>query len=247
MKQAWLCGLLLAGASVSQAGIIFLNNVNNGTPASIASLTGLATTGDLMAGMTVSATFSNGQTQNCVWAATGAGSGGCTAGTAGDGSFSLSASGDTYNNPFLLSNLSTTALLLALTINGTPGNAVFDIVATPGLTPGSDLGQAASGFTNQVAPNGLATYSNLVNVGVSPAEGDLYTQLVLDFGLGLAAGTGGTFVADTDSIGVPGGLPGSTPSDVPEPVTYLLCGVSLVAMGLARRVNVGPEDGGGTA
>jgi len=217
MKHAMWCSLLLASASASQAGIISLSSLNNGAPVNVASLTGLVTTADLMAGMTISATFSNGQTQNCTWGATGPGSGGCTGGAVADGSFSLSASGDTYTNPFLLTNLSTQALLLSLTLNALPGNAVFDVVATPGLTPGSDLGQAVSGFTTPAsAPNGLGVYSNLVSVGGNPAQGDLYTQLVISFGsIGLAAGETGTFVADTDSIG-------TTPSGVPEPVTYML-------------------------
>ncbi|MBY0507443.1 MAG: hypothetical protein K2X03_26250 [Bryobacteraceae bacterium] len=241
MKYALWCGLWLAAAPVSQAGIIFLNNVNAGTPLSINSLTGLPTTGDLMDGMIITATFSNGQTQTCVWAATGAGAGGCAGGAAANGSFSLNVSGDTETNPFQLTNLSTTALLLSLTLNAAPANAVFDIITAPGLTPGSGFGQAVSGFTPTGAPNGLGTYSNIVNLGTDPAQGDLYTQLVIEFGaLGLAPGIVGTFVADTDSIS-------PAVSGVPEPVTYVLCGISLVTMGLFRRLQLHDQEPGGKA
>jgi len=242
MKHIMWCSLLLASVPTSQAGIISLSSLNNGVTVNVTSLSGLVTTADLMAGMTVSATFSNGQTQTCTWGATGAGSGGCTGGAAADGSFSLAASADTYTNPFLLTNLSTQALLLSLTLNALPGNAVFDVVATPGLTPGSDLGQAVSGFTTPTtAPDGLGSYLNIVTVGGNPAQGDLYTQLVIDFGItGLATGQTGTFVADTDSIGF-------TPAGVPEPVTCALCGVTLVAMGLMRRWGAGNDEAGGNA
>jgi len=241
MKQSLLCAMMLATASVSQAGIIFMTNVDNGSPLSINDLTGLTTTGNLMAGMEVTGVFSNGNTQTCTWVATGATSGGCVAGNGADGSFSLNQDGDTLSNPFGLQNLSSTALLLVLTINGVPGNTVFDLIATPGLTPGSDAGLAVSGTTVSGAPNGLGTYSNIVNVGVSPALGDLYAQLGIDFGSGLAPGLSASFLADTDNIGLRGGLPGSVadPTGVPEPITFLLCGISLVAMGLLRRL---PED-----
>jgi hypothetical protein len=237
MKPTLLCLTLLATAASSHAGIIFMTNIDNGTALAINDLTGLVTTGDLMAGMQVSGLFSNGSTQTCTWVVTGAGSGGCTAGNAADGSFSLNQAGDSFTNPFQLANLSTQALLLVLTINGAPGNTVFDIVSTPGLTPGSDFGLAVSGFTSTGAPNGLGTYSNIVNVNPDAAQGDLYAQLGIDFGAGLAPGLAATFLADTDSIGLRGGLPGSTadPNGVPEPMTVLLCGVSLIAIGLIRR------------
>ncbi len=235
MKQALM--MMLATASLSQAGIIFMSNIQNGSPVTVNSLTGLITTGDLMAGMEVTGVFSNGNTQTCTWAATGVGAGGCTAGTAAGGSFSLIQSGDTLTNPFSLDNLSASALLLTLIVNGAPGYTVFDIVATPGLTPGSNSGLAISGTTLGAAPNGLGSYSNMVSVGANPALGDLYAQVALDFGLGLAPGVTASFLADTDTIGAPGGLPGSMDpgSSVPEPVTYLLCGFTLVAMGVIRR------------
>lgn len=233
MKQALVLVVMLAGSSLSQAGVIYLSNLNDGVPGAISGLTGLATTGDLMAGMEVTGRFSNGMTQACLWAATGSGSGGCTAGNATDGSFSLNQSGDTLTSPFSLVNLSSQALLLVLTMNALPGSAVFDMVATPGLTPGSDAGQAVSGTTSSVGPpNGAGTYSNLVNVGANLALGDLYSQLSIDFALGLAPTTAASFLADTDLIMVAG--PG--PGDVPEPVTFLLCGITLLAMGILRRL-----------
>jgi hypothetical protein len=64
---------------------------DGGATVSVVGVTGFTTTGDQMAGMLVSITYSDDGGDDCVWAATGVATGGCS----GEG-FDVAQSGDTF-------------------------------------------------------------------------------------------------------------------------------------------------------
>ncbi len=85
--------------------------------------------------------------------------------------------------------LTTTKLLTSLRIDLQPASSVFDTTLASDTDPlgGSTPGSKA-GYPFRVAPEyeadagGLTvTYSGIVNMAGSPAEGDLYTTMVVDF------------------------------------------------------------------
>lgn len=223
---------LMCVALASAAAITHNGTPDNTTTTSIVGITGFATTGNQMVGMTVTGTFGSGGTATCIWAQTGANSGGCTGTEVGSplNTFTLSLAGDTFTANWNLS--ATGRLLQALTINALDGATVFDIVSTDptNSTPGSSSGFAISGtVSNQANTTGIGAYSNRIQVGANPAVGDLYGFLSIQFdGLVETA----TFRADTDTVGLPGGG-----GDVPEPssIALLAAGVALIAWKRSRR------------
>ena len=90
-----------------------------------------------------------------------------------------------------------------------------------------------TGTTSSAAPpKGVGTYSNLIHVAANLALGDLYRQLNIDFALGLAPAITASFLADTNLVMVAG----PSADEVPKSVTLLLCGITLVAMAILRRL-----------
>src|SRR5687768_5085653 len=82
-------GLLLATAA--QAAVVIVKD--NTLTSNIPGLTGFATTGAMMSGLTVTATFSTGFSETAVWGTTGA-----TSGAAVGTNWSLGLTGDSYTN-----------------------------------------------------------------------------------------------------------------------------------------------------
>ncbi len=135
-------------------------------------------------GATITATYADGTTEVLTWHALDPYTFGGATGTDIDMSFGY----DWHQ-------LSTTKLLTSLEINLQPASSVFDTTATQdddplgGSTPGS-----LHGFPFEVSPDYAAmsgdlavTYSGIVNLTGSPAVGDLYTTMVVDFS-GLPSG-----------------------------------------------------------
>ncbi|MEO5923861.1 MAG: PEP-CTERM sorting domain-containing protein [Bryobacteraceae bacterium] len=238
MKSILIFALASAAAF---GGTISTGGASNGSPLSIVDVTGFGTSGNEMAGMMITGNFSTGGNASCVWAVTGANSGGCT-GLTGLNGFSLSLNGDTFSSNWVLNGISTAvnASLQSLVFNGPAGFTVFDRTSPSEGTPGSASGRDASGTTSptngkQVAPNGIATYSDIVSVGANAAVGDLYSKVTIVFGgggTGLVAGQSAEFQMDTDNIGLRGGNPGS---GVPEPSTFALIGGGLLGLAALRR------------
>lgn len=198
---------------------------DNGTTQVTTALTGFATTGAMMDGMSVTAFFAGGTQETAFWAAT-VGDDGEAAGTG----WSLSESGDTFSSfdPWALANASGLAIEMLL-IDAGVGDSVFDITFG-GLfgTDGSALGITfASSDTRDVT----ATYIDEVALTGFAVVGDLWRFLKLDFGAGIASGSPSfNFSADTDNLELPGDI---TP--VPEPSTLALFGIGLAGLAFVRR------------
>ena len=139
------------------------------------SLSAFSTTGATMAGLRVTAQFTDGFSQTLVWAATGALSGGVSQAT-GTHQWSLSNAGDTFTTDFILTNgAGSTSNITNIIVSGIGGvNAsgqatVFDRTSVPNTsgtaneqTPGSHSGHdlsITSGTLNTYSV--LVTYSNI--------------------------------------------------------------------------------------
>ena len=201
-----------------------------GTTYQTTALTGYSTYGDMMDGMTVTATFSDGSSQTAIWADTGAGAGAAS----GALPWSLALSGDTWSSAWTLTNSRTDFGLVSLAIDAGDGDAVFDIDWSP--YPGTD-GSADGNTFDRTSSNNfdvVATYSNLVALTGFAPVGDLYRNLSLSFvsAAGAPVGLFGsmTFLADTDNLSISGDI-----VPTPEPATLLLLGFGLAGLATLRK------------
>jgi hypothetical protein len=187
-------------------------------PAKATTLTSATTFGNEVAGMQVTATFLGGTTETVTWGATGAGSGGVT----GTG-WTLNQAGDTFSQPWTLTNGGTP--ITSLVLNAIPGNGVFDLEnlnnAPNNGTPGSSNGTTFRTLSGQ-APTSF-NYSVPIDISV----GDLFGTLSLGYGNGFTGTM--TYLADMDSgttddpvkpapvNPAPNQPPKPTPSQPPKP------------------------------
>lgn len=216
---AAVLGLALVAGPQAQAVII-------DTDASITDeVPGIAefkTTGDLMAGMEVTAQFES-FSETLSWQDLGGDIGGVS-GT--DWDFFLS--GDSFVTSWLFDN-DTDQMLLSLTLDGRPGLTVFD--RTFNLLEGTEGSEKGKDFSETPEADGTATYSRIVALEGEAAVGDLWHVLTIDF--------------TTDDRDLPEGIRGDwrfeqdTDNDirrsVPEPMTLVLAVIGLAGLGLRQR------------
>jgi hypothetical protein len=207
MKANTLCfaGLL----AVSSGTFLFLNtnaataaivsiNANNGTIRTTTDLTGFTTLGDDMDGMAVTVFFSGGASETLSWEVIGAGAGG----VAGTG-WSLVQSGDTFDidRPWTLTaDVGTT--LTGFSLNGIPGDTVFDRTSPSFGTDGSAQGRDFEFVSSSVlrATDTISvTYSQILAVGAAAPVGDLYTLLDVSFVNNPLTGGNLVYLQDTDN------------------------------------------------
>ncbi len=153
-------------------------------PSQATTLTGFTTTGNMMAGMRVTASFVDGFSESVTWQSTGSNSGGAF----GSG-WSLTESDNSFDLPWTFSN--TNQGITSLVIDAIPGNSVFDNVAKDEITSGSADGWGFETLAGQ-SPNSFI-YSDPIDI----SRGDLFGKLSLYW----TSGFTGTmkFRADTDT------------------------------------------------
>ena len=187
---------------------------------SIPGLTVFETTGSMMDGLEVTATFLDGHQETQIWADTGAASGGVSGAMWG-----LSLTGDTFSANWAFVNGRDSALL-SLLLNGLNALTVFDITSAGEGTPGSAAGKTFACPTTD-CDTAIVTYDWQVSIGGADAQGDLWQTVRVDFGTGGPDGDF-NFVQDTDND-----LRLNNP--VPEPGTLALVGAGLAATRFVRR------------
>jgi hypothetical protein len=218
-------GLTVASAQAST--INYLQSV--GTPYETPGLSTYNTYGNDMAGMDAWVTFSDGETQHAVWAVTGATSGAATVG----GFFTISETGDTFNNlAWTLQNLSTTLSITSFTLLGAGGDTVFD--RTFGGATGTPNSASGKDFYINGSYSVTATYTDELNLTGAAAVGDEFTEIEVAFGANTYFGPGGrvNFTQDTDNAAVHGTI---TPSVPDGASTAMMLGMGILAIGALKK------------
>lgn len=128
-------------------------------------------------GATITATFADGTVETLTWHALDPYTNGGATGTDIEMSY-----GYTWHE------LTTTKLLTSLEFDLQPASSVFDTTTDPDYPPGLSTPGSKVGFPFQLAPEhaGMGgsidvTYTGIVNLAGSPAVGDLYTTMIVDF------------------------------------------------------------------
>ncbi len=225
-----LAGLMAALFAAGQANAAVTYAYDASSPVNVPGIATFKTDGAMMAGMSVTATFSTGLSETLFWSPTGIGSGGVT----GTG-WSLGLTGDSYSNDWNFSFLQASAplTLKSLVLDGAPGFTVFDLwldgdTGTPNSEAGRDFEFLPASY------NVTATYSKPVGVAGDPPYDselssplpphDLWQVLTVDFGAN-GIGENFSFRQDTDN----------DTRRVPEPASMALLGAGLLGLGFSRR------------
>lgn len=155
-------------------------------PAQATVLTGFTTTGNMMGGMRITASFVDGSSESAIWSATNNISGGAF----GNG-WSLTEVGNSFDQPWNFNN--TGQSITSLTIDAISGNTVFDIFPYGDNLPQTDGSADGWGFESLTGHPTSSAYSDIIDI----SAGDLFGRLSLYWTEGFTGSM--KFRADTDS------------------------------------------------
>lgn len=231
-RNVALAAILLAGMTAAQAAVVIVKD--NTLTSNIPGLTGFATTGAMMDGLAVTATFSGGLTQTALWGTNGASSGAAV----GTG-WSLNLDGNTFtsNWNFVFDAPApggpVLGQLLSLKLDGSSVLTVLDTASgdggssTPGSAEGLDFAFANVGACAANACDATATYEAAVAITPELPVHDVYQILGVAFSPNTAPRANFSFVQDTDND--------SRFFQTPEPGGLALAGLALVGLVASTR------------
>lgn len=216
-------GLLLAlsGTVAQAAGFVY---EDNSAQTSIPDVATYMTTGAMMDGLKITATFGS-FSETLTWAATGADSGGVS----GSG-WSLNLVGDSFYNAWSFNHDGSHGSLTSLVLDGSTNYTLFDrtfnnLNGTPNSARGHDFEISAdSGIYDY-----LVIYSIAVGVSPNPPVGDLFQKISIDFQPGYAANSF-VFMQDTDND-----IRATPPVPEPSAIAMMAAGLGLVGYAVSRR------------
>jgi len=230
--KSFLAGLVLSVAgfeTASAATVDIIRSASNPYESTHGLRDNTGTEGVDLDGALVTATYSDGSSEEILWEAQGIGW--SNAGWADGEDAYLYMSWDGFE-------MTTTSLLASLNIDLFGASSVFDTRPDydpdPLSTPGSSFGFPFEIYAGGESLLGAiaVTYTGIVNLAGAVAAGDLFTTMRIDF---TALSTGGflgnmSFRSDMDTLAVAGDL---SPVPLPASLSFLLIGLG--GLGLARK------------
>ena len=229
MKKTILALMVMTFMAAASSANALIINYENGTAQNTSGLSTYSTTDEAMYGMTATVTLSDSTSYTYIWSYINSDTSGFSFYDEDDTYYgSLSLSGDSWNNSWILDVTEDDFEIASIFIGAGAGNAVFDVFDDSVGTADSALGTFYTSYSNELT----VTFSGIVSVGDDDAVGDLYRYLLLDFGDDYF-GSDDTlkFWADTDTLAVSGDI-----NPVPEPSTILLMGLGITGLiGVQRK------------